>query len=160
MMAAVFFARKAMTHVLITYEPFFFSFLSLFMQSFSHNEIIITIFNRRAKRCKQWKKLLRTVPIPSFHMCEDCETEFFNCHHQASFDDPRISRLFTDLSPYKRCMKLMPVAQIYVKNLLSFYNLYLNINMNNGTMKTEAISRCLALTMLLPYTLLESKRIS
>lgn len=91
-----------------------------------------------AKECNHWKVLLEIVPIPSFHICNECGDEYSNhevedgimvcgnIRHPCEgpyFEDPRIHPTFKDLSPYSACQKLMPVAQSYVKNLLSFYDL-------------------------------------
>jgi hypothetical protein len=37
-------------------------------------------------------------------------------------DDPRIHSKLNDLSTYAKCARLMPVAQIYIKYLLSCYD--------------------------------------
>lgn len=92
------------------------------------HEILLlnSYFSDQAKQCELWKQLLGTVPIPSFHVCRECETEYSNheidCKCRPAFDDPRIYSTFKDLSPYEKCTKLMPIAQICVKNLLLFYD--------------------------------------
>jgi hypothetical protein len=95
--------------------------------------LVNTYFSNEAKQCEQWEKLLAIIPIPNLHACSECGEEYPKCEEDFHnvyggccgpfFDDPRIYSIFEDLSTYEKCTRLMPVAQICVKNLLSFYDL-------------------------------------
>jgi hypothetical protein len=97
-----------------------------------------------AKECDHWKSLLEIVQMP-FHRCQECSDEYYNyeeedgigfpilskpygnirhpCGGEGPYhEDPRVKQTFKDLSPYAACIKLMPVAQKYIKNLLSFHD--------------------------------------
>lgn len=86
--------------------------------------------------------MLQIVPIPSFHLCKECDEENskhkyasvvyeeYSKHEDACRDqsssyesDPRLDPAFDTLSPYEACVKLMPITQKFTKNLLSIYNL-------------------------------------